>query len=327
MRLWLAVSLPLSLPVLFPAHAAAQDIQLRSWNLSAKPKKDPYFRLAQIDRPSGPRAVEPPAPAEATDPNQPVATAPRGRKPISVSVDTRFGFDKAKVFVPDIIPFEVGVRRRIRTMVISGSYPVSPRTRVSVNVPFISQITTSSVGSQKLIQRGSSVGDVSFWVDHSIPKPNRKLELGVSGGLIVPTGNDPFNLAPTQLATGLGFYQPAVRLSVRTQSVPLQFFGSVDYSSSFSRSFNGVKRKLPASYGGEAGIFYSLGPEWTTQSSISLGKSSSPVLQDSGATVGYLTQALNYRTGNRTSFRGSIDVGFTDESTDAYFGLSLNSSF
>ncbi|RYG67532.1 hypothetical protein EON80_13415 [bacterium] len=153
------------------------------------------------------------------------------------------------------------------------------------------------------------------------------MEIGLAGGLVLPTGRDPFGLAPTQLETGLGFFQPAMRISARTLSVPLQFFGSLDYSPKVSRRIDGAKRTLPTQYGGEAGFFYTLGPAWGTQTSVSLGKSSSPVLQAPGSTVGYLTQALNYRNGNRTSFRGSLDVGLTDESVDSYFSLSMNSTF
>ncbi|RYG65600.1 hypothetical protein EON80_17055, partial [bacterium] len=175
MRHWLALSLPLSFPVVFPSLASAQEFQSRFWNDSEpRPQRSKYFRLAQVDSPTSPRAAEPAAPGPVAAPENPelaaATPARRGRKPITVNVDTRFGFDSAKVFVPATVPFEVSVKRRIRTIVVSGSYPVAPRTRLSVNVPYISQSTKNSAGGQTLRQRGNGIGDVSIWVDHTIPR-------------------------------------------------------------------------------------------------------------------------------------------------------------
>jgi hypothetical protein len=64
-----------------------------------------------------------------------------------------------------------------------------------------------------------------------------------------------------------------------------------------------------------------------SQTSVSWNKVSSPFIDVPGATVGYLSQSLTYQANRSTSIRGAIDVGLTEDSTDAFVGLSLNSSF
>jgi hypothetical protein len=101
----------------------------------------------------------------------------------------------------------------------------------------------------------------------------------------------------------------------------------VDYGTSLSRNVNGQRVTLPDSYGGEVGFFYAIGPEFTAQTGVSLSKVSSPFILGPGSTVGYLTQSLTYKAGGNTSVRGAVDVGLTDDSTDVYAGLSINSQF
>jgi predicted double-glycine peptidase len=330
MRFSSVIALPLLTTCLMPVAAHAQDLRYRLWRPSATEWNNDKvnLRLAQVDRPTTPSTTTPSAPAQpgSTDPNQ-AAPPSGGRKPIGFSVYTRFGFDSDKVLIatPTLVQFDV--KRQIRTLVLAGDYQLGDKTRLSVSVPYIDQTTknTSSIGG--FTQRGNGIGDVSVWLEQSFPNYKKGHELSLATGMAFPTGKSPFNLGPTELETGLGFYQPMFRVTARTLRVPLQFFGSLDYSTSFSRENAGQKVKLPASYGGELGFFYTMGPEWTTQTSVSLGKVSSPFLQSSSASTGYLTQALSYRAGDRTSFRGSVDVGLTDESTDAYVGFSLNSSF
>jgi hypothetical protein len=333
MRYSFAVSLPVLVATFIPTSAQAQDVRMRLWRPSAAEwnQSRAALKLAQADVPSIPRPSGPGAPAttsseDPTNPNAPVVPR-RGRRPISFTVDTRFGFDNDSVIVNNPFPLQVDIRRRIRAVVLSGDYAFSDRTRIMMSVPYIDQTTKNRSLAGNFTQRGSGIGDVSLWVEHRFPNYRKARELSVAAGLIFPTGKDPFNLAPDELETGLGFYQPAFRVSARSLKVPLQLYGSLDYSTSVSRNVAGQRFRLPASYGGEVGFFYTMGPEWTAQTAVSLGKVSSPFLLSSGASVGYLTQALNYRTGSRTSFRGAVDVGLTDESTDAYVNLSLNSSF
>jgi hypothetical protein len=60
---------------------------------------------------------------------------------------------------------------------------------------------------------------------------------------------------------------------------------------------------------------------------LSVSKLTSPFIDVPGTTVGYLSQSLTYQANQRLSWRGAVDVGLTEDSTDAYFGLSVNSTF
>lgn len=314
----------------FNSGAQAQGFRDRFWQVSSR-WEPPEHRLllAQADSPSRPPQPQPeaPPPLPGEKPGD-LPPQPKGRKPILVNFDVRYGFDSNRFFVNAPVPFEVTVKRRIRTAVLSGTYPVDPRTQISVNVPWVDQSTKNKASNGATFnQSGSGMGDVSLWVSRTFPDYRRGREYGISAGMVFPTGRDPFNLPANKLETGLGFYQPSVRFSARTTKAPLQFFSTFDYSTSLSRNVNGQSVRLPNSYGGEVGIFYTLGPIWSTQTSVSFAKATSPFLQDSGRTVGYLSQALNYNPGDGNSFRGAVDVGLNDSSTDAYFSLSLNRPF
>lgn len=350
MRKTLTLGLPLSAIAILPAAVAhAQSGRIPSYSSSIAPivprtpesrpapvtwsapqsQTNPNLRMVQMDIPSTPRVNTPPPVANngpATDPNKPVMPR-RGRKPIVFTTDFRTGFDKTRIILFNPGPVAVDVKRSIRTLTVAGEYEIGRNRRVRLIIPYIDQTTKNSANGLSFRQRGRGLGDISLWLEQSFPNYKKGHEFSVAGGMIFPTGKKPFNLPDDRLSTGLGFYQPVVRLSARSLRAPLQFFGSVDYSAKVSRNEGGQRFELPASYGGEFGFFYTLGPQWATQTSVSVGKASSPLLQTSGSTVGYLTQALSYRTGDRASLRGSVDVGLTDDSTDAYFGLSYNSSF
>jgi hypothetical protein len=145
--------------------------------------------------------------------------------------------------------------------------------------------------------------------------------------MVLPTGRDPFGLGPFDLPTGNGFFQPVARFSVRKLRVPLQLYAAVNLAQAIPRTVDGQRLRLPASYGGEVGFSYAIGPEFTMSTSLSGNRVSSPFLLGTGVHVGYLTQALNYNSGGNTSMRASVDMGLTDSSTDAYLGLSLRHGF
>lgn len=250
---------------------------------------------------------------------------PSGRRPIAVSVDTRLGFDKSNVIVQTPAPLGVEVRRRIAALSLTASYPLTSRTDFSVSVPFIDQSINASANGQTLKQRGRGVGDISLFLQQRFPQGNT--DFSISGGLVTPTGRDPFEVGPGELPTGNGFYEALLRLSVSKMRVPLRFFASLDYGKSLSRRVGAQRFRVPDQYGGEVGFFYTMGPEFTSQTSVSYAKVTSPFLLSADSAVAYLTQALSYQTAEATVIRGSVDIGLTDDSTDAYFNLSLNKEF
>lgn len=245
------------------------------------------------------------------------------REPI-VFVDGRFAFDKQNIIIAAPGPVAAQQRRHVYIVATAVDYPLTDRTHLSLSVPYVYQRATLDSPAANLTQTGSGLGDVTVFVEQRFPEAAKGTEVAVAAGLAFPTGKDPFNLGPTQLPTGNGFYQPLLRVSVRKLRVPLQLYGALEYGTSFSRNINGQRRRLPASYGGEVGFFYALGPEFTAQTGLSMAKQSSPFINDPSATIGYLTQALIYNTGKLSSLRGSVDVGLTQESLDASFGLSWN---
>jgi hypothetical protein len=255
-----------------------------------------------------------------------------GRRPISISVDTRLGFDRGVQVSPldspiGPIPVAINVKRSVRSLSVAASYPLGERTSLSLGVPYISQRTESSVFGRTFARRGSGIGDVSLFLTQRFPEVSRGTEVSLSGGLIFPTGRNPFELGPNELPTGNGFYQALLRFSVSKMVVPLQFFASFDYGKSAARSFGGQRLRLPDEYGAQIGFFYTLSPEFSSQTSLSYSKQSSPFLLQPGATVAYFTQALSYTANPNTVLRSAVDVGLTEEATDAYLNFSFNRQF
>lgn len=313
----------LSVAVTLPVQA--QDVSLRL----ARHNADAVLRQIAADLPSpttgGTQSGTPGTASGAAD----ASAKPRSSRLISASLDTLLGFDRQTVVFGN--PGSPGVagtaKRRIGSLNLSLSYPLTPQMNVFVSVPFIDQRETlnSSLGTATL--RGRGLGDLGFYLQHRFPEVARGTELSVSLGMVVPTGKDSFHLAPDELPTGVGFYQPVARVTLRKLRVPLQLYGAVDYGTSFSRNVGGTRLRLPDSYGGELGFYYAMGPELTSQTSVSVSKVTSPFVDARGATVGYLSQSLTYQANQRTSVRASIDVGLTEDSTDAFAGLSLNRNF
>lgn len=279
--------------------------------------------------PPGPASPSFPDPEAAPDApgNRTPGAAPRGRRPITFYVDTRFGFDSQSAVINVPFPLEVDIKRRIRSVVLAAEYPLSTNARVFASVPYVDQTTRSISTFGTLRQSGRGVGDIALFLERRFPEIARGTELSLALGMQFPTGKDQFEIGANQLPTGVGFYQPLARATIRKLRVPLQLYAALDYGTSLSRRVNGNKLRLPDSYGGELGFYYSLGPEFTAQTGLSYSKLTSPFLLDPGATVAYLSQSLTYRSGARTTLRGSVDVGLTDDSTDAYVGFALNRIF
>jgi hypothetical protein len=301
-----------------PLPVTAQDISLRLAQRRAE------ATLRQI-------AAELPSPATGATQSGTPGTAsasprPRERHEITASIDGRLGFDKQSVVLGT--PAVGGtVRRRIRTLDLSLEYPLSDRSSVFLTVPYVDQRATLSSPLGGASRRGHGLGDIGMYFQHRFPEIARGTELDVTVGMVLPTGKDSFEVAPDELPTGVGFYQPVARVMLSKMRVPMQFYGALDYGTAFSRHLGGVSVDLPDSYGGEVGFYYSLGPEFTSQTSVSVSKITSPFIDVPGSTVGYLSQSLTYQATRSTSLRGSIDVGLTDDSTDAFVGFSLNSTF
>jgi hypothetical protein len=254
------------------------------------------------------------------------AAAERPKRQIGASVGARFGFDKQTIVLGNPA-VEGTIRRRIRTMDVSVEYPLSDVSSVVASVPYIDQRATLRSAAFNGTQAGRGLGDIGVYYQRLFPEIARGTDINLSVGMVLPTGKDPFGLGVGQLPTGVGFYQPVARVTLRKLRVPLQFFGAFDYGTSFSRTVAGASRKLPDSYGAEVGFNYAFGPEFSSETSVSWNRVSSPFINVPGANVAYLSQALSYQANRSTSIRGAVDVGLTDDSTDAFVGLSLNSRF
>ena len=312
----IVVGLCFSVVAMVPPRVGAQDISLRL----ARQRADAALREI---------ATELPAPASGGTQSGEPGTAPPvpgSRREINVSLDGRLGFDKQTVALA--APAGVGiVRRRISSVDLSVEYPFSDVSSVSLVVPWVDQRATldSPIGSA--LRRGRGLGDIGIYFQHRYPEIARGTELGISVGLVTPTGKDAFSLAPNELPTGVGFYQPVARVTLRKMRLPLQFYGAFDYGTAFSRNIGGTRVHLPDSYGGELGFYYAMGPEFISQTSVSVSKVTSPFIDAPGSTVAYLSQAFHYQANLVTRLRASIDVGLTEDSTNAFAGLSLNRSF
>lgn len=329
-RVWHTLSL-CSLGIFVGAMPSwAQDISLRLNRIKA----EAALREIATDLPSpGTGGTEsgalsaPPNTVGSSDDNQRNSvTAVASRRPLNVSVGGRIGFDKQTVVIgsPAV---EGNVRRHIRTFDVSLDYPLSNTSTVFVTVPYVDQSTSLRSPLGNGVARGRGVGDIGLYVQKRFPEISHGTDLSATLGLVTPTGKDPFQVGAGQLPTGVGFYQPVVRLTLQKLRVPLLFYGAVDYGTSFSRRIAGTRVDLPDSYGGEVGFYYTFSPEFSSQTSLSVSKLSSPFIDVPGSTVGYLSQALTYQANQRLSWRGAVDVGLTEDSTDAFFGLSLNSTF
>ncbi len=284
-----------------------------------------WIAVAQIQPPTESAATQSTTPATLA-PGAASATppAPRG---IALYTDFSLGFDGQTAVVSDPVPREVRIRRRIRVLNISADYPIAPRLTLAAGVPILSQSASYRDGSGTTTRRGTGVGDLTLLLERRGRESARGLEMSAALGLVVPTGKDPFNLSATQLPTGNGFYQPFVRLSARQLRVPLQLFASVNYGQGIPRTVAGQKLRLPASYGGEIGFSYALGPEFLVSTSVSANRLSSPLLLGPGSNVAYLSQAITFNADEITTLRASVDVGLTDDSTDAFAGFSLRRAF
>lgn len=252
---------------------------------------------------------------------------PEVRRPWTVYVDTRVGFDRDKVLLLVPVPTEIDVRRQIYIASLALQREIDDKTRVSLSLPYVHQTTRLEAPGFSLRQTGKGIGDASVMIERRLTPATSNREASLAAGLTMPTGKDPFGLAANELPTGLGFFQPSLRLTLRRFRVPVQLYAIVDYSTSLSRRINGQRMRLPASYGGEIGFYYALGPEFTAQTALSVSKLSSPFITEPRATVGYLTESLLYSTGTGVYWRGAAEVGLTDDSTDTYFSLTWNRDF
>lgn len=336
----IAASIALSAPV------SAQEIsgRLAEWRLRRALKANLAAALSdagpmRLHPPTTPlriyrvavAQIDPSAAQSATSPelSEPLPGAvPLARKiGVTVSADLSFGFDNENAVQNLPTPTAVTISRRIRVLNISAEYPLSARTNLALGVPLISQSArVRGVGTSATF-RGNGLGDLSLLAEHRSRESKHGLEGAIALGLVIPTGKDPFEVGPNDLATGTGFYQPFVRLSVRQLRVPLVFFASVNYGKNLPRTVAGQKVKLPDSYGGEVGFAYTLGPEFAVSSSLSANRSSSPFLNGRGEYVAYLSQAITYSSGDATNLRAAVDLGLTNASTNAFVGVSVNHGF
>ncbi len=255
----------------------------------------------------------------------PKTTSSHSRREITIYADTSVGFDRQSLVDTPTGPLTID-NRFISRLTLTGEYPLSNRTDVSLGVPYVYQTARATSAEGTLRRKGQGIGDMDFYISHRFPSLAGGLRFSAGAGVVLPTGKA-FHLNDNQLRTGSGFYQPYVHLSVRKMMVPLQFYVSADYGTSIARRVDGDRANLPNSYGGEVGFYYALGPQFSSRSGLSYGKTNSPFIGTSGSTTAYLRQALSYQTNNQTSITASLDAGLTDDSTDAYFQLSAISTF
>jgi hypothetical protein len=284
-----------------------------------------WFAVAQIIPAPAPETPSPQITSNV--PVEAARNAARQRRQLSVYTDLQFGYDKQQVLVTTPAPFLADVRRQIRNLVVTAQYPLAKTTNIAVSVPYISQTTRGSTPTGSFTQKGSGVGDIGVFLEKRFPEVARGTDVSVTVGMLFPTGRNPFEIGPDQLPTGLGFYQPLARVRVSKMRVPVQFYGAVDYGTSLSRNIGGERRKLPASYGAELGFYYSISPEFTTQTAVKWSKISSPFTFENASNVAYLSQSLIYTVSDATAFQAAVDAGLTDDAIDFFLSLSLVKHF
>lgn len=285
--------------------------------------------LAALDKQLAEAPLPEPTPA-APGSAPPPAPAPDWRQP-RFTVDTRLGFKKQNVIASSLGASPVLVQRDTRRFVsyteYTLEYPLTKSSTAILTVPYLFQTLRTSALGRVSTRRGSGVGDMVLLAEYRLPETAAGTQLTVAGGMEFPTGKDPFGLKPGELPTGIGFYQPMVRLTLQKLLVPLQMYGTVEYRTSFHRRIEGLRTRVPDSYGGEIGFAYVLGPEWSAQTSVSMRQVNQPFLLGPGATAGYLSQLLTYRAGGRTELRGSLDIGLTNDSLDFLAGAAVRGQF
>jgi hypothetical protein len=321
--------------------ATAPPASINTTNFNSVNSRDPNSKSTNRDFGFGGVRLKPqwvayaqiiPAPAPQQPAPQITSTAPesttqnrqsRGRRMLRVFTDVQFGYDKQQFLVTTPTPSLVDVRRQVRNLVVTAQYPLSNRTKIAVSVPYVSQ----SVRGGGINQRGSGVGDIGVFVERRFPEVARGTEVSVTVGMLFPTGKDPYSVGASQLPTGLGFYQPLARVRISKMRVPLQFYGALDYGTSLPRNVGGERRRLPASYGAELGMYYSISPGFTAQTAVKWSRVSSPFTFENDSNVAYLSQGLIFTAGETTSFQAAVDAGLTEDALDFFLSLSLVKDF
>jgi hypothetical protein len=249
------------------------------------------------------------------------------KRDVTIHTSVRYGYDKQQLLLTTPGPFLADVRRQIRTLVVTAQVPLSDRTSLALSVPYISQTTRVNGPTGTFKQRGNGVGDIGVFLERRFPEIARGTEVALTLGMLMPTGKDPFNLGDTELPTGLGFYQPLARVRISKMRVPMQFYTAFDYGTSLARDVNGTRRKLPNSFGVEAGFYYNISPEFTAQTSVQWSQISSPYTFETDSHVAYLSQSLSYNHGPDSSLEAGVDVGLTDDAVDFFLSLAYAKRF
>lgn len=294
-------------------------------------------RLAALLPPASPNPpASPESPTDPASPASPPGALPSGSpfgRVFNVAVDTRLGFDREDIFLgvinvgrgvlrPDAV--KATARRLVSSTAISVESPLSENMTLEASVPYLYQtVRVTAPGQPARTLRANGIGDVSLALERRFPELATGTSLRLSAGLQMPTGRSPFGLGTGELPTGDGFTQPFLRASVARMRVPLQLYASLDYRTAFDRRFDGRRVSLPDSYGGQIGFAYATGPEFITQTAISLRKTTSPLRFAPSTTEGYLSQSLSFRPGGRDLYQGSVDVGLTEDSLDLWTGFTF----
>jgi hypothetical protein len=282
----------------------------------------------RLSPPPGPSSSNDPAAEDSGAPTL-VVTPPSPK--FRVAVGARYGYDKA-----DAVQREAGVllvqSRRIFIGQSTISFRARETTSLELTVPYVHQTArvTSRAGSASA--RGHGMGDLTFLVEQRWPELLPGIELAIAAGTLFPTGTDAFNAAVNELPTGTGFYQPFGRITLSKSIAPLRVYAVGEYGGSISRRVRGEHLRLDHSYGIEAGFLYNLSPEFLVQTSANFAQVSSPFIAGENSAidsskVGYLRQSLIYRMPSHTTVQGSVMLGLTEDSIDAFFSLDVSQEF
>jgi hypothetical protein len=313
--------------------AVASDSDLIGHGPSSAPLLYSQFGLYSLSRvvTTSNRIALPGEPVPTPSPGKQDEQPRRSPREIRLYVSNAFGYDKESAIFDAPKGALLVAKRRIYSLTVSAEHSLGDKTTVSVLVPYIHQTArlTARDNSRSASRTvtGQGIGDIALYLERNFPDIAKATELAVAVGMQFPTGKDSFRPGGDELPTGVGFYQPLARVTLRKIRVPLQLYVTANYATAFSRKVDGEKVTLPDSYSGEIGYYYTLGPEFTTGTSLMLGKESSPFILGPGSNVGYLTQSLTYKSGGSTSLQASVNVGLTEDSTDAYFGFTFLKDF
>lgn len=217
----------------------------------------------------------------------------------------------------------------------------------------------SPAGTRDFAAAGDGLGDVEVSARYQLTDGGNGWPFLIANAqAAAPTGTDPFKLdrdfsgAPTEAATGAGFWGASGGLTAIMPSDPAVLFATVGYTRNFGRSVDtrigssqvdhvkpgdslainlgfGVSLNERMSFNLGYGHSWSFGTRTTTRVQRSQGPLQPPTLSEPiestsrDLQVGRYLFGVTYRMSDSTTLNWSVEVGATDDATDIRTALRI----